>query len=302
MKKHGARPTNTPLSSQTDMLGYRHGFHAGGFADVLKHLVLANTLEYITRKPRPLLYIDTHAGAGRYPLHSGMAQRTGEAEKGILSLDFSSLEGGLTTETKSSIKVFEQVIQPFLIDQQYPGSPAIAAALLRPQDRLVLFELHPADFADLRQQFETNRRIECKQSDGFQSAKSLLPAKQKKAIVLIDPSYEIKSDYQKVIDYLSLAWKRAPTGHFLVWYPVIRRSTTERMIHSLSKSGIRDLWRFELEVEADTSGYGMTGCGMLAINPPWTLPDQLQHLLPAIKDQLAGEAGAWKVECLAPEL
>jgi 23S rRNA (adenine2030-N6)-methyltransferase len=293
--------TNIQLSNQTDMLGYRHGFHAGNFADVLKHLVLANSLAYLTRKSRPLLYIDTHAGAGRYHLLGEMAQKTGEAEAGILHLDFARLTDELTTELKPSIGVFERLIKSYLASQQYPGSPAIAAQMLRQQDRLALFELHPADFADLSDEFAMDSRVACNQSDGFHSAKSLLPAREKKAIVLIDPSYEIKDDYQMVVDYLVTAWRRAATGHFLLWYPIIQRATTERMIQNISKSGVRDLWRFELGIADDSVEYGMTGCGMLAINPPWILPQQLQQLLPAVQKQLARESGSWKVECLVAE-
>jgi 23S rRNA (adenine2030-N6)-methyltransferase len=294
-------PTNIQLSNQTDMLGYRHGFHAGNFADVLKHLVLANTLDYLTRKPRPLLYIDTHAGAGVYPLRDEMAQKTGEAEDGILRLNFAQLASELTNEFASSITVFERIIQSYLANHQYPGSPAIAAEVLRPQDRLALFELHPTDFKDLFDQFSTDSRAACNQEDGFHSAKSLLPARQKKAVVLIDPSYEIKSDYEKVVEYLTTAWRRTAAGHFLLWYPIIQRSTTERMIQNISNSGVRDLWRFELCTGQDSVEYGMTGCGMLVINPPWILPQQLQRLLPALQGQLAMESGSWMVECLVPE-
>lgn len=275
------------------MLSYRHAYHAGNYADVLKHLVLCNTLEYMIQKPAPIVYIDTHAGAGHYALNSKLAQKTREYKSGIAALDFSSLP--------QAIDGYRHIVQSMLASQHYPGSPLLAADILREQDKLRLFEMHSTDFPVLQQLFKKDRRVRTDNSDGYQALNALLPTPQKRALVLIDPCYEIKSEYQLVVDAIKLAYRKMSTAQLLLWYPVVDRNRVEKMIKRICNSGIRDVWRFELAMEADTLQHGMTASGMLAINPPWTLADQMRELLPALVKQLATESGSYRVEQLVQE-
>ena len=275
------------------MLSYRHAFHAGNHADILKHLILCKTLKYMIQKPAPIVYIDTHAGAGNYALNSKLAQKTKEYQSGIAALDFSSLP--------RAIDCYQNIVEPMLSRQHYPGSPLLAAQLLREQDKLRLFEMHSTDFPALQQLFKKDRRVRTDSTDGYQALNALLPTPQKRALVLIDPSYEIKSEYQLVVDAIKLAYRKMSTAQLLLWYPVVDRKRVEKMIKNICSSGIRDVWRFELRMEADTQQHGMTGSGMLAINPPWTLAEQIRELLPALVEQLASETGGYTVEQLVPE-
>lgn len=283
------------------MLSYRHAFHAGNFADILKHLVLANTLHYATRKDSPLFYLDTHAGAGRYPLQGKEATQTGEAAAGILRLEFAGLKAQASAESREALGVYQDAIQPFLDKGQYPGSPLIAAGLLRRGDHLHLFELHPADYALLQRHTSGLRNVRCEQKDGYQHAAALLPPAQKRAVVLVDPSYELATDYRNVVKLCSTLHQRMPAAQLLLWYPVVSRHEAEQLVTSLVRKGIRDLWRFELGVKADSTGLGMTASGMLVVNPPWTLPTQLESCLPLIQEQLSSGWGNWKVERLTGE-
>ncbi len=283
------------------MLSYRHAFHAGNVADILKHLVLVNTLHYAMRKDTPLFYLDTHAGAGHYNLDSEQSQKTAEAEAGILTLDFASLVTGLSEESAQAITFYQQAVEPFLLKNQYPGSPLLAATLLRAQDHLHLCDLHPADFAELKKLASRDRRIYVEQTDGYQRAMGLIPPVQKRAVILIDPSYERDEDYRLVVKLAADIHRRMASAQVLLWYPVVRRDAVERMVNALVNRSPRDLWRFELGVRQDKDGDGMTGSGMLVINPPWTLPSRLEHCLPRLQQQLESSGGYWTVERLTPE-
>jgi 23S rRNA (adenine2030-N6)-methyltransferase len=282
------------------MLSYRHAFHAGNFADVLKHFVLVNTLLYATRKDTPLFYLDTHAGAGLYRLGSDAAQKTGEAASGIGKLDFAAFaQAG--AEGKVALQAYHAAISPFLERRTYPGSPLLAAALLRRQDHLRLFELHSTDYRLLLTNTEQDKRVHCTQQDGFQQLSSLLPPVQKRAVVLIDPSYELKDDYARSVKAVIEIHQRMPAAQVLLWYPVVQRSNVDWMVATLLKSAVRDLWQVELGIKADTDTHGMTASGLLLLNPPWTLAAQLREALPLLQQQLAPGTGHWSVTNLVGE-
>jgi 23S rRNA (adenine2030-N6)-methyltransferase len=283
------------------MLSYRHAFHAGNFADVLKHLVLTSTLLHATRKDTPLFFLDTHAGAGLYRLGSAAAQKTGDASAGIRKLDFPALLAQAGAEGRVALQAYHDMLAPFLQRGQYPGSPLIAAALLRRQDHLHLFELHSTDYRLLLANTEQDKRIHCEQSDGFQSITALLPPVQKRAVILIDPSYELKGDYSRSAKILATIYQRMPTAQVLLWYPVVLRGNIDWMVGELLKTSVRDLWQFELGVQADSDSHGMTASGLLAVNPPWTLPAQLRDALPLLQQQLAPGGGHWLVKNLVAE-
>ena len=283
------------------MLSYRHAFHAGNFADVLKHLVLANTLQYATRKAAPVFYLDTHAGAGLYRLNAEAAQKTGEAAAGIRKLDFGTLLAAAPEAARLALQTYQDAINPFLQCGQYPGSPILAAAMLRRQDHLQLYELHSTDYRLLLANTKTDKRIKCEQEDGFQSISVVLPPVQKRAVILIDPSYELKEDYSRAIKVFAAIYQRMPTAQVLLWYPVVQRANINWMIEKLLRTEIRDLWQVELGIQADTDGFAMTASGLLLLNPPWTLPTQLRESLPLLQQQLAPATGHWLVENLVPE-
>jgi len=275
------------------MLSYRHAFHAGNYADVLKHFVLVQSLDYLLQKPAPLLYIDTHAGAGSYALDSDMSKKTKEYDGGAGALDFKSLP--------DSFARYGQLLADCEKNGSYPGSPKIAAACLRKQDRLALFELHPSDEPKLKKLFQRDRRVQVSRSDGHHALKALLPAAQKRALVLMDPSFEVKEEYRSVVESLQEAYKRMPNACLLLWYPVVQRAQIDGLIKSLRRSKMRDVWQFELGIKPDSTEFGMNATGMIVVNPAWTLPGQLEQALPALKKQLAPEAGFYRIEQIVPE-
>ena len=283
------------------MLSYRHAFHAGNHADILKHLVLVNTLAYATRKDAPLFYLDTRAGAGLYRLGSEAAQKTGEAEAGIRKLDFSALLAQAGAEGKVALQAYQAALNPFMNRGQYPGSPALAAALLRRQDHLRLFELHSTDYRLLLTNTEQDKRIHCEQEDGFPQIGKLVPPVQKRALVLIDPSYEVKDDYARAVKAVAEIYQRMPTAQVLLWYPVVMRSNVDWMLAALLRQPLRDLWQVELAVRSDTDTHGMTASGLFILNPPWTLAAQLRETLPLLQQQLAPQSGSWFVKNLVAE-
>ena len=290
-----------PAAAVQTMLSYRHAFHAGNFADVLKHLVLVNVLQYAMRKEAPLFYVDTHAGAGLYGLNADAARKTGEAAEGIGKLDFAALQEQAGAEGRMALEAYHAAVAPFLARGKYPGSPLLAAAVLRRQDHLRLFELHSTDFRLLVENTERDRRIHCEQEDGFKALPALLPPVQKRAVVLIDPSYEVKDDYARSARALVTMYERMPSAQVLLWYPVVQRAQVDWMVATLLKSPLRDLWQVELGVQPDTEAHGMTASGLLILNPPWTLAGQLSEVLPLLQQQLAPGTGHWLVKNLVAE-
>jgi 23S rRNA (adenine2030-N6)-methyltransferase len=283
------------------VLSYRHAFHAGNFADILKHLVLCSTLHYASRKEAPLFFLDTHAGAGLYRLNAPEAKQTGEAGAGILKLDFETLFRRANDSGKSAVQIYHGAVEAFLKRQQYPGSPLIAAGLLRRQDHLHLCELHPTDYRMLSANTGRDKRITIEQVDGFLAINALLPPVQKRAVILIDPSYELKQDYLQVVRALVEIHRRMPAAQVLLWYPVVERAQTDKLFAGLLRSGLHDLWQFELGLAPDSEGHGMSASGMLVLNPPWTLANQLTNCLPLVLQQLAPDTGHWVVRNLVGE-
>jgi len=283
------------------LLSYRHAYHAGNSADLIKHLVLCGTLQYATQKPAPLFFLDTHAGAGHYRLDTPEALQTGEAAAGVLAVDFEKLFRAASDDGKTLVQAYYGAIEANLKRRQYPGSPLIAAALLRKQDHLHLCELHSTEFRALTANAGRDRRISVEQCDGYLAIKAQLPPAQKRAVVLIDPSYEVKQDYQQVVRALEEIHHRMPQAQVLLWYPVVERAQTDKLLAALLRTNLRDLWQYEFGMAPDSAGYGMTASGMLVLNPPWTLAAQLNDILPLLQQQLAPAGGHWLVRNLVPE-
>ena len=280
------------------MLSYQHAYHAGNFADILKHVVLVQVLKYLKIKDKPICYIDTHAGSGDYKLISGEAQKNQEYMGGIGKLwqreDLPECVGDYV----NIIKSFNQTD----LLSRYPGSPLIASQLLSNKDRLFLYELHTGESRLLNETVGKDKRIKIYRADGLKDSLGLLPPKEHRGLILIDPSYEIKNEYQTVIDALKEMTKRFSTGCYLLWYPVVDRKRNNYMEHALLTSGITNIQLFELGVSPDSKEFGMTACGMIIINPPWTLLADMQKTLPWLAEILGeNHQGHYRVEQLVSE-
>lgn len=276
------------------MLSYLHSFHAGNFADVLKHSISAHILGYLTDKPKPVFYLDTHSGSGAFSLQDNEAQKTQEYLNGIAKLwDLPKSE---IKELPGLVKDYLELIKDFNLTndlQTYPGSPWFAKAILREHDRLSLFELHPREFKSLLQNIRGDRRIKAFQKDGFHACMSQLPPKERRGYVLMDPPYEVKQDYQTATDTLIKAHDKFATGTYALWYPVVDRYRIDKIEKDFVKSGIKNIQLFELGIEEDKEK-GMTSSGMIVINPPWTLMKQAQDALPYLAKKLAGKNGRYR--------
>lgn len=274
------------------MLSYQHSYHAGNHADILKHWVLLACVRHLQKKPKPFDYIDTHAGAGLYRLDSSEAQKTGEYLEGVARLSGQVIAG---------MEDYLVQVGEFLVRRQYPGSPMLVNNLLRAGDHAWLYELHPATINQLRQHCEKPRVSYVRHEDGFKGLLGQLPSKSRRALALIDPSYEVKSDYKTVVDVITAGWKKAPNTLFLLWYPVVDRRWTEQMERSLARSPMRNVQLFEMGVAADNFP-GMTASGMVVVNAPWTLAERFHETMPAVSRYLSADnQSRVRHEILVPE-
>jgi 23S rRNA (adenine2030-N6)-methyltransferase len=281
------------------VLSYRHVFHAGNHADVLKHLTLALVLRALQRKATPLCYIDTHAGAGRYDLASREAEKIGEFRDGIARLWRREDAPALSHDY---LKVVTDMNPANGNLRYYPGSPVIAREMLRASDRMVFIERHPTDHLRLTEEFSRTPRCRVEFGDGFELLKAFVPPLEKRGVVLIDPSYELKTDYKAVVTMLTDAVQRWATGVFILWYPLIDRDVADRMLRRFLVAEIPKMLRIEFGLRGPARGDGLWGSGMLIINPPYQLDEQLKRVLPWLKRVMKASADApCSVSWLAPE-
>jgi len=271
------------------MLAYRHAFHAGNHADVLKHVVLVRLLRHLNLKDKPYRVVDTHAGAGSTALHDADARKTGEYHNGIQRL-------WQRQDVPEAVADYLQLVQrhnPGGTLEHYPGSPVLARMLLRGHDQLRLFELHPADHALLQQLLGASKGVEVAYVDGFVALKGQLPPSTRRALVLIDPSYEGLGDYTRVVDAVADALKRFAAGTYMVWYPVVQKPGAQQMLRTLKALAPKGWLHAQLDVQApDAQGFGLLGSGVFVINPPYTLFAELRHTLPWLAEVLGQHAGA----------
>lgn len=283
------------------MFSYRHAFHAGSHADILKHLTLIQLAQYLQEKPGALTMVDTHAGAGIYSLQDGFSTVSKEADGGIFRLSqyVASCEHA-KTPIPESIKEYLKFIDAENEVEQlttYPGSPFILARLLRPQDRLKLFELHPKEIDILRHnvgELKQAKQIDVYAADSFTRLKGLLPPPSRRGLVLIDPSYEDKQDYRYLEVAMEEALKRFATGCYAIWYPALTRRESATLPDRLKKIAIdhkRSWLHTELRVENAPGERRLQSSGMFIINPPWTLEKQLAEALPFLVKALGVNGG-----------
>lgn len=267
------------------MLSYRHGFHAGNHADVIKHLVLVACLEYLAKKDKGFFYLDTHAGAGLYDLRHAWAQKNAEYRRGAELIYRAELKAPLLLH-------YQQLLRDFNEDDSqslhfYPGSAAIALKLLRKQDSGRFAELQDTESAALAQLIAADRRFKLERSDGFALMKSLLPPVQRRGLVLIDPPYEVKSDYDHVLTALNEAHRRFANGVYLLWYPLLAGSSRGQQLQRACKRlPFTEQLHVQLQV-AHESASGMYGSALAVINPPWQLAEQLQACRPELESLLS---------------
>ncbi|AJR07114.1 23S rRNA (adenine(2030)-N(6))-methyltransferase RlmJ [Photobacterium gaetbulicola] len=279
------------------MLSYRHSFHAGNHADVVKHIVQSLILDALKQKDKPFVYHDTHSGVGRYDLQDERSEKTGEFKQGIARI---WQRDDIPAEVASYIDAIKVLNNGDEL-RYYPGSPKVARAQIREQDRMVLTELHPSDFPLLLQEFRGDRQVRIYKEDAFARLKGSLPPKERRGVVLIDPPYELKHEYMDVVKAIKESHKRWATGTYAIWYPVVYRENIDKMLKGLEELGIRKILQIELGVEPDTEERGMTASGMIVINPPWKLESQMQAILPWLKEAIAPNHGHYKLEWIVPE-
>ena len=262
------------------MLSYRHGYHAGNAADVLKHFILLYVLDYVKKKDKNFIFIDSHAGAGKYSISDPYMQKNKEYLQGIekifkINNDDIFLKNYLdlikSINSNSDLKT-------------YPGSCYLAAKILRIDDKLHFLELHPTEFSNLKKNFENDSRIIIENEDSYKRLNKLLPPKEKRAVILIDPSYELKDEYEKVVNMLSACYKKFPLGVYIVWYPVLNNKKSESFVLNILKENYKNL--SHIEIIMDSSNDGMQGSGLFIINCPWSIEKDIKKSLETIFDCL----------------
>ena len=282
-------------------MNYRHAYHAGNFADVLKHAVLARVVAYMKQKEAPFRVIDTHAGAGRYALTSSQAEKTGEWLGGIGRI--------LGPGAEPLPPAVERLLEPYLnvVRQEnggshkldvYPGSPAIALSLLRPQDALVANELHPEERRLLQQAVGKDRRAKVMGLDAWVALKALLPPKERRGVILIDPPFEARDELARLQEGLVQSLRRFSGGVYVIWYPIKDPRPIARFHAALTKLAIPKTLLVELMLQPATDVGRLNGCGLLIVNAPYTLKEELSSILPELSRRLGvdGSAGSYRIE------
>jgi 23S rRNA (adenine2030-N6)-methyltransferase len=285
-------------------MNYRHAYHAGNFADVLKHAVLAMVLDYMKRKEAPFRVVDTHAGAGRYALTGVEAGKTGEWQGGIGRL--------LGANAAPLPQAVARLLQPYLDAVRaenagaaldvYPGSPLIALRLMRAQDALIANELHPEDLAHLKVAIGADRRAKATGLDAWVALKALLPPKERRGVVLIDPPFEEGRELERMAEGLAQGVQRFATGVYLAWYPIKDPNSVARFLAGLAELDGPTLMRVEVMIQRVTDPERLNGCGLIVANPPYTLEADLAAVLPELSRRLAavGSGASYRMDWIGP--
>lgn len=272
-------------------MNYRHAYHAGNFADVVKHLLLTRIIEYLKRKPGAFRVIDTHAGTGLYDLSSEEAQKTGEWRDGIGRL----LDAALPDAAASLAAPYLDAVRAFNVGhpfRYYPGSPVLTKQLLRGADRLTAIELHPDDCFALRTRFAGDWQVRVIELDGWLAMGSQVPPKEKRGLVIVDPPFEKEGEFKRIVDGLQKAHRRWPGGTYALWYPIKDHNAVTAMREMLKQTGIPKIMDVVFELRQHSPEPRFDGTGMIVVNPPYVLEDELKVLLPALRDVLAEDRSA----------
>lgn len=269
------------------MLSYRHGFHAGNFADVFKHVALCQLLRTMQRKEKGFLYLETHAGAGRYDLHDAQACLNKEYADGIGRL----WEATDAPDAVGDYLTLVHGLNPDGALRYYPGSPQLACLLKREQDRIELCELHPTDYRALTTNIPAGRRVHLQQRDGLAAMKALLPPPERRGLIHIDPAYELAADYTTVFDAVVASVAKWPGGVYAVWYPILSSGRERQFVRRFAAAGFSQVLHLWLQVRSNQAG--MYGCGIVVINPPWRFDSEMA---PAV-EWLTAALGAADASC-----
>ena len=270
-------------------MNYRHAYHAGNHADVLKHVVLARLMEHLKKKDKPFRVIDAHAGIGLYDLAGLEAGKTGEWEGGI-----GKLAEPFSAEIESLLAPYRDVIAALNPDgglRYYPGSPELSLRLMRPNDRLIANELHPQDAIALEQQYLHDPRCDVTSMDAETCLKAKLPPPERRGVVLVDPPYEEKNEAEKTVRMLEHGVRRFAQGVFVVWYPMKADQTAETVLAGAKDIGLPGTLKVEMRVREAFKGGGLAGSGLIILNAPWKLDEELKLLVPALAGRLG--IGSW---------
>ncbi len=278
-------------------MNYRHAYHAGNFADVVKHAVLALALGHLAAKDKPFAVLDTHAGIGRYDLAAVEAEKTGEYRDGILKV---------LDRPHAALVPYLSVVAALnpgrASPRIYPGSPELIARLTRPQDRIQLVELHPEDAAALAEAYAGDTRVAVYGEDGYAALRALLPPQPRRGLVLIDPPFEVSDEFARLARGLRQAHRRFATGIYLLWYPIKARAPVAAFHAELAQGDIRRVMVAELLLRQDDDPERLNGCGLVIVNPPWRFAETMAELLEWLRSRLAPERGSrTRVELLVPE-
>jgi 23S rRNA (adenine2030-N6)-methyltransferase len=286
-------------------MNYRHAFHAGGFADVIKHIVLVRILTYLQEKPAAFRVIDTHAGAGLYDLTSDEARRGGEWLTGIARL----MQARFSETVLPLVKPYLDIVRAFNPQRDleaYPGSPLIARALLRPQDRLTACEVEPKARKRLIDALRRDTQARVVDLDGWMALPAFVPPNERRGLVLIDPPYEQKDEFERMAEGFAQAFAKWPTGSYLLWYPVKSRRATDNLARQVAEAAgagaqPAKCLRLEFSVAPQAAEAGLISAGLLIVNPPWKLLGELKAILPELEKPLGqGGAGRFRLETPKP--
>jgi 23S rRNA (adenine2030-N6)-methyltransferase len=280
-------------------MNYRHAFHAGNHADVLKHVVLARIVDLLKNKDKPFAFLDAHAGIGIYDLEGPQALKTGEWQGGI-----AKLAAAFESDVEQVLAPYRSVIagmNPSGGTRFYPGSPKLVLDLMRNSDRMIANELHPEDVQILRELCGVDRRIRITSVDAMQSVKAELPFAERRGLILIDPPYEGIDEIERAAQSLAVGYRRFATGVYVIWYPVTTEEFAAKFVDTILLLGLPNILQVELRVKAAFERGGLAGSGLIVVNPPWTLETDLHHLMPALALRLGlGDWGRSLVKWLSP--
>lgn len=257
-------------------MNYRHSYHAGNFADVLKHVVLIALVHSFFRKETGFCYLDTHSGTGCYDLLADTTQKTKEFELGVAKLFTAKNRPILMEDYLACVKK----INDDATLRYYPGSPLIVKNVLRPQDRMVLSELHPEEYFRLKKNFAGDKQVAVHHQDAYQSLKAFLPPKERRGLILIDPPYEKPDEFSQITTSLQTALARFATGVYAIWYPIKNKKVTEHFLKTTQNTISYPQLNIQLSIYSDDIEVGLNGCGMLIINPPWQFEQRMESILP----------------------
>jgi 23S rRNA (adenine2030-N6)-methyltransferase len=282
-------------------MNYRHGFHAGNFADILKHVMLMRILTHLNAKDKPYRVIDTHAGAGRYDLGSDEALRTHEWRDGVARLDQAPLAPAVEELLAPWRKAVAAARALYGADA-YPGSPWLCRQAMRADDRLIAAELHENTYRKLVQAIGSDTRCKALAIDGWVALGANVPPKERRGLVLIDPPFEEKDEFATLASAFIAAWQKWPTGTYALWYPIKDRQAVDGLVMTISEAGIGRLLRLEIDVDRPEAAGGLGATGLLVVNPPWLLAQEAEILLPALCERLAqGPRPRYRCEAIRPD-